>query len=106
MHKDEATTVPRLLNWSVSGKMMHLIYFWIKNECYVAIYTEIFLLINTLTATTPVFECQQIFWSGRVTHILVSLIRLLAKDHRRYLKRYSIIIKLLNCYKSNTKMLY
>ena len=57
--------------------------------------------LNTLTATTPVFGCQQSFGSGYVTHIRVSLIRLLAKDRRRYLKRYSIIIKLLNCYKSN-----
>ena len=65
-----------------------------------------FLSINTLTATTPVFGSQESFWSGRVTHIRESLISLPAKGRRRYLKRYSIIIKLLNCYKSNTKMVY
>ena len=62
--------------------------------------------LNALTATTPAFGCQQSFWSSRVTHIRMSLIWLLAKDRRRYLKRYFIIIKLLNCYKSNTKMVY
>ena len=44
---------------------------------------------NMLIVASPIFGWQKSFWSGRVTRIRVTLIQVLAKDRRKYLKRYS-----------------